>query len=86
MPAKPRSASAPNGGSPPEPADIDLPDGELAEDDGSGDGTALRRHLAEMRHDPAAIRQIFETGEYPYRTRLRTSMYRPTCWRFSANC
>ena len=75
MPAKPRSASAPNGGSPPEPADIDLPDGELAEDDGSGDGTALRRHLAEMRHDPAAIRRIFETGEYPYRTRLRTSMY-----------
>ncbi len=45
------------------------------EDDGAGYGAAQRHHLAEMRHDPAAIRRIFETGEYPYRSRLRTSFY-----------
>ncbi|NBN63514.1 polyphosphate kinase 2 [Microvirga tunisiensis] len=28
-----------------------------------------------MRHDPATIRQIFETGEYPYATRMRTEPY-----------
>jgi polyphosphate kinase len=28
---------------------------------------ALRHRLAEMRHDPDAIRRSFESGEYPYR-------------------
>ncbi len=32
-------------------------------------------HLAEMRHDPDAIRRSFETGEYPYHTKLRRSTY-----------
>lgn len=32
-------------------------------------------HLAEMRHDPAAIHQIFESGEYPYHTKMRRSVY-----------
>ena len=31
--------------------------------------------LAEMRHDPAAIRRTFETGEYPYRSRMRRTTY-----------
>ncbi|MDX1734539.1 MAG: polyphosphate kinase 2 [Halioglobus sp.] len=31
--------------------------------------------LAEMRHDPEAIRRSFETGEYPYHTKLRSSAY-----------
>ncbi|MCC6778205.1 MAG: polyphosphate kinase 2 [Hyphomicrobiales bacterium] len=31
--------------------------------------------LAEMRHDPVVIRQLFETGQYPYQTRLRNGPY-----------
>jgi polyphosphate kinase 2 len=27
------------------------------------------------RHDPAAVRRAFETGEYPYHTRMRTAQY-----------
>jgi polyphosphate kinase 2 len=42
---------------------------------GSENGGAVRHTIAEMRHDPAAIHRIFETGEYPYRTRLRTAVY-----------
>jgi polyphosphate kinase 2 len=32
-------------------------------------------HIATLRHDPAAIRRFFETGEYPYKSRLRSSVY-----------
>ena len=31
--------------------------------------------LEQLRHDPAAIRRTFETGEYPYRTRLSERTY-----------
>ena len=31
--------------------------------------------IAEMRHDPSAIRRLFESGEYPYRSRMRTAPY-----------
>ena len=31
--------------------------------------------LAERRHDPDEIRRAFETGEYPYHTRMRTASY-----------
>jgi polyphosphate kinase 2 len=31
--------------------------------------------LAEMRHDPEAIRHAFETGEYPYKTRMPRAAY-----------
>src|SRR3984957_19946338 len=31
--------------------------------------------IAAMRHDPAAIRRLFESGEYPYRTAMRTAPY-----------
>ncbi|MGI9334111.1 MAG: polyphosphate kinase 2 [Gammaproteobacteria bacterium] len=38
--------------------------------------TARINHtLAEMRHDPDAIRRAFETGEYPYRTKMRRADY-----------
>ena len=37
-------------------------------------GAALRR-IAEMKHDPAQIRRLFETGDYAYRTRMRESVY-----------
>jgi polyphosphate kinase 2 len=42
---------------------------------GRHDAGGVQHTLAEMRHDPAAIHRIFETGEYPYRTRLRTAVY-----------
>jgi len=32
-------------------------------------------HLANLRHDPAAIRRLFETGEYPYQVELRNAHY-----------
>lgn len=42
-------------------------------------GTAHRvnagHRLAEMRHDRDAIRRAFETGDYPYRQKLRRSVY-----------
>lgn len=31
--------------------------------------------LASMRHDPVAIRHLFETGEYPYKTSMREGPY-----------
>lgn len=36
--------------------------------------TALQE-LSEMRHDPAAIRRTFETGEYPYRRKMGRAVY-----------
>src|SRR5208337_4306738 len=33
---------------------------------GAGEAETPQHHLAQMRHDPAAIRRVFETGEYPY--------------------
>ena len=32
-------------------------------------------HLAEMRHDPAAIHHVFESGEYPYSTKIKRPAY-----------
>jgi polyphosphate kinase 2 len=31
--------------------------------------------IAQLRHDPAAIRRLFESGEYPYKSMMRTSPY-----------
>ncbi|WP_420403784.1 polyphosphate kinase 2 [Nisaea sp.] len=36
---------------------------------------AARPYLAEMRHSPEEIRRIFETGEYPYREKMRRAVY-----------
>ncbi len=33
------------------------------------------QHIAQLRHDPAAIRRLFETGEYPYQSRMRPAPY-----------
>lgn len=35
----------------------------------------VRHQLAEMRHDPAAAQQFFETGEYPYQNKMRRQAY-----------
>lgn len=32
-------------------------------------------HLSEMRHSPEEIRRIFETGEYPYKQKMRRTVY-----------
>lgn len=36
---------------------------------------AHRSSLAQLRHSPEAIRHAFETGEFPYKSRLGTSHY-----------
>ena len=38
-------------------------------------GVSPRHRLAEMRHDPEAVRRFFESGEYPYRTPMRRAVY-----------
>lgn len=38
-------------------------------------GAELRHQIAEMRHDPEAIRRAFETGEYPYKTKMKRAAY-----------
>ena len=40
----------------------------------SAAGAATHR-LAEIRHDPEAIRHAFETGEYPYKTKMKRAEY-----------
>ncbi len=35
----------------------------------------ILHELAEKRHDPEAIRHAFETGEYPYHTKMRQNAY-----------
>ncbi|MEM8755094.1 MAG: polyphosphate kinase 2 [Pseudomonadota bacterium] len=34
-----------------------------------------RPSIASLRHDPAAVRRLFETGEYPYRRKIRRADY-----------
>jgi polyphosphate kinase 2 len=38
-------------------------------------GAARRHRLAEMKHDPDAIREVFETGSYPYAAKMRRKVY-----------
>jgi polyphosphate kinase len=38
-------------------------------------GAAPQHDPAQARHDPVEIRRLFETGEYPYQTRLRFAPY-----------
>ncbi len=39
------------------------------------DGGETRHILAEMRRDPEAIAHVFESGEYPYKTKMRAKTY-----------
>jgi polyphosphate kinase 2 len=36
---------------------------------------AAKHRLAEIRHDPEAIRHAFESGEYPYKTKMKRAEY-----------
>jgi len=38
-------------------------------------GIRRRQTLADMRHDPQAVRQLFETGDYPYAVKMRRKVY-----------
>ena len=37
--------------------------------------TNARHALAEMAHDPEAVRKAFETGAYPYKTKMKRAAY-----------
>jgi polyphosphate kinase 2 len=39
------------------------------------DGGERRHELASMKRDPEFIRQLFENGEYPYRAKMKRSVY-----------
>jgi polyphosphate kinase 2 len=41
---------------------------------GTGKGGVLHA-LSEMRHDPEAVRRAFETGAYPYKSKMKWSAY-----------
>ncbi len=42
----------------------------------AGKSTTSAAHaIAALRHDPAAIRRLFESGENPYKSMLRTAVY-----------
>ncbi len=61
-----------NGGTPPpiEAASVATPDAVPQPHSPQPRPTA-----AALRHDPAAIRRLFESGEYPYETHMRTGPY-----------
>jgi polyphosphate kinase 2 len=42
---------------------------------GAPDTGELRHELARLKRDPSAIRRLFETGEYPYRSHMPTRAY-----------
>ena len=62
---------------------VDIPTGTadpVAEQPAASTGAAVppvsgSHRVAEMRHDPASVRRLFETGEYPYRTKVRRPDY-----------
>jgi polyphosphate kinase 2 len=68
--AKP-SAPATNGKDPPAaneaPESVSVAAPDLA--------AAAAHSIAALKHDTAAIRRLFETGEYPYKTTMRTAPY-----------
>jgi polyphosphate kinase 2 len=49
--------------------------GAGAERPGADVGVPAARRQAEMRHDKSTVRRLFETGEYPYATRLGEKDY-----------
>ncbi|MGE3244880.1 MAG: polyphosphate kinase 2, partial [Beijerinckiaceae bacterium] len=51
------------------------PTGGQSVAEASATRAAGAHRIAEMRHDAAAIRRIFETGEYPYRSRISRKVY-----------
>ena len=51
------------------------PSDKAAPGPGLETGPQAQHRLAEMRHDPEVVRRAFETGEYPYHTKMGTAAY-----------
>ncbi len=66
---------AAEGDTPPVPNILDRDDAlSPGSDDEAAQGSGSHR-IAEMRRDRAAIRRVFENGEYPYRAKMATKAY-----------
>ena len=70
---------APHAGAPEPAAEIPAVGTPAAEASADGakteEAVSAKHRLAEMRHDPEAVCHALESGEYPYRTRMRRSVY-----------
>jgi polyphosphate kinase 2 len=65
-------------GVPAEPAPTHAPaepDAARARSDAPRTAGAHRHEIAEMKHDPAVIRHLFESGEYAYKVKMRNRVY-----------
>jgi polyphosphate kinase 2 len=83
------NGTKPNGPTDPAPEAIELPaalapaeapaeaaiEPSAPSDEPAPDPAAALHRIAEMKRDPAAIHRLFETGEYPYATRMRANVY-----------
>ncbi len=47
---------------------------QMPQSSGSNSGTTLQA-LSQLRHDPEAIKQAFESGDYPYKQKLKREPY-----------
>ena len=81
-PSAPATAKGSNGAAVAEAAVDAAPESKPAEtkpaEAGSAESKSVENaahHIAEMRHDPEAIRRAFETGEYPYKQKIRRCVY-----------
>ncbi|MBC00689.1 MAG: polyphosphate kinase 2 [Rhodobacteraceae bacterium] len=76
-PAPAEASEAPHASGPAAPESIPdgAPDTEARRRSAVASGAARRHTLAEMRHDPQAVRDIFETGAYPYADKMRRKTY-----------
>ena len=68
------------GGASGKPSDTAVKSAEIFSDKtvpepGSETGPQAHHRLAEMRHDPEVVRRAFETGEYPYHSKMGTAAY-----------
>jgi len=79
---RPSKPANPTATSPPEGNGLDkagpVPDSGEAKpgvDDAHARAAEAHRRLAEMRHDPAALRRLFREGVYPYKEKMRTTVY-----------
>lgn len=58
-----------------ETPDTETPEGDTPEVTSDDEELKGQARLAQMRHDPEAIRHAFETGDYPYKQKLSRKIY-----------
>ncbi len=76
VPETPEKETVPEASAPSQPDLVGAASAEIAAAETMGDGAqGAHKSLAALRHDRAAIRKLFETGEYPYKTRISTKEY-----------